>query len=451
MHRYLMEAKVVDGSVAALAGACQYVRLVACTVLAAARSKLVRSLCLDCCLMDEAGQIAQPAALGAVLCARTAVLVGDDYQLPPLVVSIEAQTKGMNISLFKRFMEAHPAAVCSLTIQYRMNAEIMSVCNELIYEHRMSCAVPSIALAALHLPHPHLISPPRQAHVRGTAVSIALRSDWLHAALQPKPAVVFLDTDNLACHLTALLLRAESGTGEATSSQSSGNSISSDSEAAIVKHLVLALKAGGCDLREVGIICPFRAQVTLISDLLAAALTAEDLQHCEVSTVDKYQGRDKGVVILSTVKCCLDGKESVGNLLRDWRRINVAITRCVLTEYRYACAISLTSKCSLFFCDMLTSICVICRAKRKLVVIGSGTIMQQVPVLQKFALMSARRYSPQPRQRAVSLTITHYPFTSTLQGLDDQLACGRSGVVLIVGFERSSSLHLVGCDNKNPR
>jgi DNA replication ATP-dependent helicase Dna2 len=94
-----------------------------------------------------------------------------------------------------------------------------------------------------------------------------------------------------------------------------------------VKHLVLALKAGGCDLREVGIICPFRAQVALISDLLAAALTAEDLQHCEVSTVDKYQGRDKEVVILSTVKCCLDGKESVGNLLRDWRRINVAITR----------------------------------------------------------------------------------------------------------------------------
>ena len=46
-----------------------------------------------------------------------------------------------------------------------------------------------------------------------------------------------------------------------------------------------------------------------------------------MSTVDKYQGRDKDVIILSTVKSCVDGHDSIGNLLRDWRRVNVAITR----------------------------------------------------------------------------------------------------------------------------
>jgi hypothetical protein len=58
-----------------------------------------------------------------------------------------------------------------------------------------------------------------------------------------------------------------------------------------------------------------------------------------VSTVDKYQGRDKDVIILSTVKSCADGKdkESVGNLLRDWRRINVAITRYVSLNSSISC------------------------------------------------------------------------------------------------------------------
>ena len=51
-------------------------------------------------------------------------------------------------------------------------------------------------------------------------------------------------------------------------------------------------------------------------------------QDCEVSTVDKYQGRDKEIIILSTVKSMIHGnQDSIGNLLKDWRRINVAITR----------------------------------------------------------------------------------------------------------------------------
>lgn len=334
MHKFLLESKVNGGTIADMQSVCSGVRLVACTVLTAARSKLVRSLSLDCCIMDEAGQIAQPAALGAVLCARTAVLVGDDYQLPPLVVSIEAQTKGMNVSLFKRFMEAHPSAVGCLTMQYRMNSEIMYACNSLIYEHRMMCALPAIANASLQLPRVNMIPLPR-----GCSGDSA-RRDWLFASLQPSPSVVFLNTDNLARYLAVLMEDAPQA-GSNVRAQSS-NSISSEAEATIVRQIVIALLASGYDLHNVGIICPFRAQVGMITDALSlrpapftTACASADLGHnkqsaellCEVSTVDKYQGRDKDVIILSTVKSCLDGKESVGNLLRDWRRINVAITR----------------------------------------------------------------------------------------------------------------------------
>lgn len=45
----------------------------------------------------------------------------------------------------------------------------------------------------------------------------------------------------------------------------------------------------------------------------------------EISTVDKYQGRDKEMIILSLVRSNMEGH--VGKLIKDWRRINVAFTR----------------------------------------------------------------------------------------------------------------------------
>ena len=73
---------------------CDRVRLLACTVLAASSSALVDALTanrpFDVCVVDEAGQISQPAILGPLLASSRFVLVGDDYQLPPLVASTEA-------------------------------------------------------------------------------------------------------------------------------------------------------------------------------------------------------------------------------------------------------------------------------------------------------------------------------------------------------------------------
>jgi DNA replication ATP-dependent helicase Dna2 len=98
------------------------------------------------------------------------VLVGDDYQLPPLVVNLEAQ----------------PPAVCSLTIQYRIIPDIMSVCNTLIYEHSMTCALPVIASASLHLPRIQLIPSPRS---EAPAIT---KTDWLYDSILPQSAVDIL-------------------------------------------------------------------------------------------------------------------------------------------------------------------------------------------------------------------------------------------------------------------
>ena len=42
-------------------------------------------------------------------------------------------------------------------------------------------------------------------------------------------------------------------------------------------------------------------------------------------TADKFQGRDKECIIISLVRSNTDG--NIGDLLKDWRRINVAFTR----------------------------------------------------------------------------------------------------------------------------
>ena len=45
----------------------------------------------------------------------------------------------------------------------------------------------------------------------------------------------------------------------------------------------------------------------------------------EISTVDRFQGRDKDTVIISLVRSNNEGK--AGRLLQDFRRLNVAFSR----------------------------------------------------------------------------------------------------------------------------
>lgn len=64
--------------------------IVGVTCLQAARSPLLRCRLFDVCILDEATQVTLPASLPPLLRARTFVLAGDPFQLPPLVQSEEA-------------------------------------------------------------------------------------------------------------------------------------------------------------------------------------------------------------------------------------------------------------------------------------------------------------------------------------------------------------------------
>jgi DNA replication ATP-dependent helicase Dna2 len=148
------------------------VRVVACTALACARDVFVSSVFFDICIIEEAGQIVEPAMIACVSRARTFVCVGDHFQLPPLVVCKHAKEAGMGVSLMSRLAESHMhtepqnnRAVCVLAHQYRMNAAIMSVCNTLFYGNRMICANPNVARQSLSLNLEMVQAPPNFSHL----------------------------------------------------------------------------------------------------------------------------------------------------------------------------------------------------------------------------------------------------------------------------------------------
>ncbi|GAB4842207.1 hypothetical protein Ancab_012165, partial [Ancistrocladus abbreviatus] len=117
------------------------VKVVAVTCLGIT-SPLLSNRKFDVCIMDE-------VSLGPLMFASVFVLVGDHYQLPPLVQSPEARENGMGLSLFCRLSEAHPQAISALQSQYRMCAGIMNLSNALIYSYRLRCVSSEVENAKL--------------------------------------------------------------------------------------------------------------------------------------------------------------------------------------------------------------------------------------------------------------------------------------------------------------
>ncbi|KAM9409213.1 DNA replication ATP-dependent helicase/nuclease DNA2 [Pholidichthys leucotaenia] len=255
----------------------------------------------DFCIVDEASQISQPVCLGPLFYAKRFVLVGDHQQLPPIVQNQEARSLGMDESLFKR-LELHSEAVVQLNVQYRMNRQIMSLSNTLMYEGRLECGSERTATALLALP----LLPSVQSELRLYSQTHPQHDlAWLQATLLPDNPVCFLD-----CSLVPALESVEQG------------GISNHTEATLVHTLLSLLIKAGCKPSDIGVIAPYRQQLKTISTLLQSpAFTG-----VEVNTVDRYQGRDKSLIVLSFVRSTAE-EASLGELLKDWRRLNVAITR----------------------------------------------------------------------------------------------------------------------------
>jgi superfamily I DNA and/or RNA helicase len=203
-------------------------------------SQALRGRKFDLAVVDEATQAVEPAAYLALLRADRAVLAGDHLQLPPTVISPEAQE--LSLSLFERLVQ--PGAMVSLAEQHRMNEQIMRYPSDALYQGRLR-AHPAVA----------------------------------RHAIDAAPFEV-IDT-------------AGRGFEEETPQDSDSKLNQGEAELAAAEvRKLLSLLPG----KEIAVISPYDAQVQRIRQLLA------DLPDLEVDTVDGFQGREKEAVVVSLVR-----------------------------------------------------------------------------------------------------------------------------------------------------
>ncbi|KIW38094.1 uncharacterized protein PV06_10061 [Exophiala oligosperma] len=271
----------------------------------------------DYCIVDEASQITLPVCLGPIRMARTFILVGDHYQLPPLVQNKQALEGGLDVSLFKLLSDAQPESVVNLEHQYRMAEDIMLLSKELVYIGRIKCGNEAVANRTLHIPdleagltlHHHTAS---TAPLSSQDLCLSDSSCWLMRALLPSSRCLFLNTDTI-------------NSPDSGQEAVSGARITNTCESKLTAQLVATLIDSGIAPRSIGVITFYRSQLALIRSDVKTAAGSVAAGEVEMHTADKYQGRDKEVVILS---CVRSNKNShVGDLLKDWRRVNVAVTR----------------------------------------------------------------------------------------------------------------------------
>ncbi|KAG6853864.1 hypothetical protein C0991_000625 [Blastosporella zonata] len=252
--------------------------------------------------LDEASMSTEPASLIPIMKgSRHVALIGDHKQLPPVITSPDALALGLGLSLFERLTDEGVVPSVMLDTQYRMHPAISRFPSSEFYDHALQDGTVDASGNA----HARL-SPPTSQHLRGDEVG-------------NRPSVVFVDHS-----------------GKESKKE---RSYANHSEAHIVMSIVEDLLLHNPQLmgRDIGIIAPYVAQISLLTRMFNRDATyrqrlrdvlgdhrAMQLANVEIKTVDGFEGREKDVIIFSTVRNNLGGY--IG-FLADRRRLNVGLTR----------------------------------------------------------------------------------------------------------------------------
>ncbi|MCK4848155.1 MAG: AAA family ATPase, partial [Candidatus Heimdallarchaeota archaeon] len=261
-----------------------YQDLLKAPIIASTTSSISKSiyddLTFDIVIVDEATQMAEPYLLSAITKGKKFILVGDDKQLPPLVQSYQANELGLGISLFERLKKKYSEANILLRYQYRMNRELMEFSNNEYYDGKVQAANNAVGGQLLWD-----LLPPNTDFSTETTINQLI--------LDPNQTLVYVGVS------TEFDRKRRVNLGEIQ----------------VITELINILLKKGLNQEDLGIIAPFRGQVAEISRALSS------YPKLVVDTIDRFQGSDKEVIILSL--CTVVSP----NILEDSRRFNVALTR----------------------------------------------------------------------------------------------------------------------------
>lgn len=246
---------------------------------------------IDECASSAEAYVSIPIALAMKRGATfkpSLVLLGDPKQLGQIMRTFHSERFGFNISMMERAMGMDmykyrnkkfgttgydPRYIVQLTDNFRSHASILSYSNKQFYNSilvaKQTEKIANFAIGWEKLPNKEF--------------PVMFHSSW-------------------------------------TKSESEGTSLFNMGDIYMVRNYVRSLLTTGINgqkvsTRDIGVICPYAAQREKLREVYPTGI--------EIGTVEYYQGREKKIIILSTVR---SGTPTVG-FLKNEKRLNVAMTR----------------------------------------------------------------------------------------------------------------------------
>jgi len=235
---------------------------------------------LDYLFVDEASQVALANLIAVAGCARNIVLMGDQMQLEQPIQGSHPGNSGL--SALDYMLGGHCVIPEDMGIflerTYRMHPAVCLPLSEVVYEGKLKAAKNNDR-QRISVPDSKLI---KQAH-----------------------GVMVVNVDH------------------------DGNLQSSEEEVDVIQRIIKDLKTGHCtskngDSRAIAdgdilIVSPYNMQVNLLKDRLGDQIA--------IGTIDKFQGQEAPVVIISMAVSDVEESSRGLDFLFDINRLNVAVSR----------------------------------------------------------------------------------------------------------------------------
>jgi DNA replication ATP-dependent helicase Dna2 len=236
----------------------------------------------DVCIIDEASQLSIPLSIAAMSRTEKYIFVGDHKQLDPII------PKGTNNemfaeSIFSRLVRIYTSEINLLNISYRLNMSLMKIPNALFYNNLLKSATTTQEDNYRY-----------QGNYHAQLINSEAHKLILHNVFDAKGR--------------------------------------SPHEAKLVAELVSDLLQNGVNIKDIGIMSPYRAQVREIKKEVKKVIPnhiSNPFDYLLVDTVDGMQGQERNFIIYSFANS--HPLESMRRLdfFYSPNRLNVAITRAI--------------------------------------------------------------------------------------------------------------------------
>lgn len=268
-------------------------RIICVTCASSNHFKLQNLKNFNCILFDESSQTTEPSTLIPFnRKPERLIYIGDENQLQPTVKNQDAINKGLKNTLFSRLLKKG----CKPTVlreQYRMPYNLYMYSSFRYYGGKID------------------------AGKKFTDDQI-FELDNYKWPQEKKAPILFID--------------------DKTEEENKDNKISNKGQIDIVTNIINYINSNNINYKDddkdkemiklemenIGIICTYKEQVNILKQKL------DNYPKLEIASVDSYQGKEKDLIIFSTVrssnKSKFDDKSKIG-FMKDFRRLNVALTR----------------------------------------------------------------------------------------------------------------------------